>query len=67
MHHFNKNKDESSTGAVQIMKTLKMKIKNTLNSKIKEFIFNSTRVKVDIFWEKWSLLRNKDDIQKSFT
>ena len=34
------------------MKTLNMKKRNILKSKIKDFIFNSTRVKADIFWVK---------------
>ena len=37
-----KNKEKSSIGAVQIMKTIKIKIKNILKSKVKDFIFNST-------------------------
>ena len=45
------NKDESSIGAVWIMKTIKIKIKNFLKSKIKDFIFNSTMVKAVFFSE----------------
>ena len=40
-----------------------MKMKNILKSKIKDFIFDSTMVKADIFL----VLRNKDDIQNFFT
>ena len=29
-------------------------------------IFNSTRIKTDIFCEKYTLSRNKDDIRKKF-
>ena len=49
---FNNNEDESSTGAVQIMKTIKIKNKNILKSKIKDLIFNRTMVKLDIFCVK---------------
>ena len=48
------------------MKTLKMKIKNILKSKIKDLLFNSTRVKADIFWVKEKNKRNKDK-EKKFT
>ena len=34
------------------MKTIKFIIKNSLKSKIKDFIFNSTMVKANIFWVK---------------
>ena len=34
------------------MKTIKNRIKNSLKSKMKDFIFNSTMVKADIFWVK---------------
>ena len=34
------------------MKTIKIKIKNSLKSKNEDFIFNSTMVKADIFWVK---------------
>ena len=36
------------------MKIIKIKIKNSLKSKskMKDFIFNSTMVKADIFWVK---------------
>ena len=46
------------------MKTLKMEMKSILKSKIKDFIFNRTRVKAVIFWFEKNevLLRNKDDI-----
>ena len=40
-------------------------MKNILKLEIKDFIFNSTMVKADMFFvkEKKSVLRNKDDIQ----
>ena len=34
------------------MKTIKIEIKKNFKSKIKDFIFNSTMVKADIFWVK---------------
>ena len=34
------------------MKTIKIKMKKILISKIKDFIYNSTMVKTDIFWVK---------------
>ena len=34
------------------MKTIRMKIINILKSKIRDFIFNDSRVKADIFWVK---------------
>ena len=34
------------------MKTIKIEIKKFLKSKVKDFIFNSTRVKADILWVK---------------
>ena len=34
------------------MKTIKIKIKKSKKAKIKDFIFNSTMVKADIFWVK---------------
>ena len=34
------------------MKTIKIKIKNGLKSKMKDFIFNSTMIKADMFWVK---------------
>ena len=34
------------------MKTIKIKIKEGLKSKTKDFIFNSTMVKADNFWVK---------------
>ena len=35
-----------------IMKTIKIKIKNTKNREIKDYIFNNRMVKADIFWVK---------------
>ena len=34
------------------MKTIKNLKKNTKKAKIKDFIFNSTMIKADIFWVK---------------
>ena len=34
------------------MKTIEIKIRNSLKSKMKDFIFNSTMMKADIFWIK---------------
>ena len=51
------------------MKTIKMKIKKFLKSKVKDFIFNCSRVKADIFWvkeENKDYLQNKDNIQIFF-
>ena len=46
-----KNKAESLRGAVlKTKKNLEMKIKNIIKLKILVFMFNSKRVKADIFW-----------------
>ena len=37
---------------IKIRNTKKIKIRNTKKNKIKDFIFNSTMVKADIFWVK---------------
>ena len=42
------------------MKTIKIKIKNSLKSKMKDFIFNSTMVKADIIWGIISQYRTKN-------
>ena len=43
------NKDESSIGAVLNSENIKNENKNIFISKIKDFLFNSTRVKADVF------------------
>ena len=47
------------------MKTIQIKTKNILKSKINDFIFNSTMVKAELK-RKITFIENKDDIRKFF-
>ena len=52
------------------MKTIKIKRKNILKPKIKDFIFNSIMVKADIIWVKEKnkvFFKNKDEVLTIFT